>query len=69
MFAALDVRVITAGVEGLPLRVELAAVQVITKATWLLLAEAEVMAYASCEKYVPSRSLLVSPISVRAGAS
>ena len=40
MFAALDVRVIVAGVEGLPLRVELAAVQVITKATWLLLAAA-----------------------------
>jgi hypothetical protein len=34
----------TAGVVGFPLRVELAAVQVITNDTWLLLAEAEVIA-------------------------
>ena len=40
----LEVRVIPAGLLGLSVRLELAAVQVITKATWPLLAEAEVIA-------------------------
>jgi hypothetical protein len=38
------VRVITAGLLGLPDLLELAAVQVITKETWPLLAEADVIA-------------------------
>lgn len=40
----LDVRVIPAGLLGLSLRVELAAVQVITNEIWPLLAPAEVIA-------------------------